>query len=878
MPHGTIEEIAERYALSDADRAVLHNLIAPDEDYTVIESVMASVVDYRPVSVPDELQPSTSRERMIPRPLGDSSRYQVVGLLGAGGMGDVWRVRDPVLNRAMAMKILRPELLVKDDAVRRFVNEAQLTAQLHHPGIPAIHELGSLPDNRLYFTMPEIKGQTLGEVITDVHLALRRSMTTTPTGWTPGRLIDAFHKVCDAVSYAHSRGVVHRDLKPSNIMVGRHGAVQVVDWGLAKVLERRTGAAGTARFVPHRPGYIQVSGTPTYMSPEQALAGSEVDPRSDVYSLGAILYEILSGSPPYRGRDSKEILGKVLSGPPPSPSLQAKWRPLELVEVCQRAMARELAERYATAAEVSGQLVDWLDGVSQREQGLALVAQAAAAAGSGRELRVQAARLRSEAGAVLSELDPDSSEELKRVGWDREDQADNLEREAVLLELEQEQLLRASLTYVSDLAEAHAALSASYQIAHEKQEALRNHGGVARLERLLYTHASALPAEHPARAEYFAYLKGDGALSLVTEPMGAKVSLERYEVRHRRLVPVPMGSLGRTPLVQLSLPMGSYLLRLQIPGRKELCYPVTIGRGEHWDGAPPGEMDPQPVHLPLARAVGTDECAIPAGWFWSGGDRQALQGLQRQRVWLEGFAIRRFAVTSQEYLVFINDLIAQGRTDEARRMAPQSAGAGAAAMRTALPFGGAWGQGEESTDDQAPVTWIEWSCALGYTRWLSERTGLQWRLPSELEWEKAARGVDGRFFPWGDRFDPSWCGVRESEISSAPPVDSFPVDESPYGVRGMAGNVMEWTASPWRTQGPAIADGRPRSPQDQEASARGALRVVRGSTWWRSSELARCAARDASPAVARLGFLGFRPVRSLAGQDVVPASVKMSLL
>jgi hypothetical protein len=233
-------------------------------------------------------------------------RYTVVERVGHGGMGDVLRVRESGLNRDLALKVLRAEFAGRPDMVRRFVEEAQITGQLQHPAIVPVHELGTLPDGRPFFTMKLIKGQTLAELL---------SQRTSPEHDLP-RYLGIFEQVCQALAYAHSRRVIHRDLKPANVMVGAFGEVQVMDWGLAKVLGRE-GRAGpdqgpwlpettVVQTAPAGPSEQtqegSVLGTLAYMAPEQALGERErIDERSDVFGLGAILCEILTGQPPFTG-------------------------------------------------------------------------------------------------------------------------------------------------------------------------------------------------------------------------------------------------------------------------------------------------------------------------------------------------------------------------------------------------------------------------------------------------------------------------------------------------------------------------------------------------------------------------------------------------
>jgi len=236
-----------------------------------------------------------------------SGRYEVLGKIAAGGIGQILKAQDGDIGRDVALKVLRPTHLANPELVRRFVEEAQIGGQLQHPGIVPVFELGLQADERPFFAMRLVKGRTLAALLTE-----RRN-----AGGERRRLLTVFQQVCQTMAYAHSRGVIHRDLKPSNIMVGAFGEVQVVDWGFAKVIaqggvadERRAREAQvdvtriqTVRTAEGSESLAgSVMGTPAYMPPEQALGQvDDLDERSDVFSLGAILCEILTGAPPYTG-------------------------------------------------------------------------------------------------------------------------------------------------------------------------------------------------------------------------------------------------------------------------------------------------------------------------------------------------------------------------------------------------------------------------------------------------------------------------------------------------------------------------------------------------------------------------------------------------
>jgi serine/threonine-protein kinase len=266
--------------------------------------------------------------------LRDFDELRIQTIIGRGGVGEVWRVQESTLNRTLAIKTLRPEYATRQDLISRFYEEARIQAQLQHPGIIPVHCLAQIPDGRMAFTMPEIQGRSLRQVIQTVHRASRGEWKPDPFGWTFRRLLDAFHRVCETVAYAHSRGVIHRDLKPENVMAGSYGEVFVLDWGLAKVLEDdpRQESWPTLENPLPRTGDDEfqtrvdaVIGTPQYMPPEQARGEiRQVGKASDVYALGGTLYEILAGHPPIRGNDVYAVLeaarrGDVAPFRPPGP-------------------------------------------------------------------------------------------------------------------------------------------------------------------------------------------------------------------------------------------------------------------------------------------------------------------------------------------------------------------------------------------------------------------------------------------------------------------------------------------------------------------------------------------------------------------------------
>lgn len=838
----------------------------------------------------------------VPRGARIAGRYEDVGPLGAGGMAEVRRVRDVELNRTLAMKIIHAGLLQKSSALVRFLDEAQATAQLQHPSIVPVHDIGTLPDGRIWFTMKEVQGSTLSDVVTDVHAASSYRWETGVRGFTFRRMVNAFLSVCRAVGYAHERGVVHRDLKPSNVMIGALGEVYVLDWGLAKIVGRADLAAeeGALDVVQtsrgssddHRTEHGRVVGTPAYMPPEQARGDVDrIDARSDVYALGAMLYEILSGEAPYPGRRADQVLRQVLSGPPVPVGLAAPSMtvgpgsslgldsgragpplPTELVAACERAMEREPGDRFASALDLAAEVEAWLDGARRREQALEVVRQALGQVAHANALVKRAAALRAESEALLADVPSWAPEDDKAPGWARAAEAEAEERRALLQQLEVDQGLHGALQIAPELEEAHAALAERYRVRHEEAEAARDREGMARAELRVRSHVAALSEAHFARRACATYLKGDGALTLVTDPPGAEVQLYRYEERNRRLVEVAERSLGSTPLRTVSLPMGSYVCVLHREGHAPVRYPVEVPRLGHWDGVRPGDPEPHPVWLPPAGELGDSEVYVPAGWFRSGADRYAPNSHPARRPWCHGLVVQRFPVTQREYIAFLDDLVAQGREEEALRHAPRER-AGREGELGALLYGRTASGGFAMQTDADGDTWqpdwpvihVDWVGARAYLAWLAERSGRPWRLPGELEWEKAARGVDGRWYPWGDHLDPSWCCMTASHVGRKLPadVDTYPVDISPYGVRGMGGNMRDWCLD---TDG-SVVDDVVAVPDAGDTGGR-SLRVVRGGAWDLGARSCGIPSRGLFVPSLRIPLIGFRGVVAWTGAPV----------
>ncbi|MCY2960276.1 MAG: serine/threonine-protein kinase [Planctomycetota bacterium] len=313
-----------------------------------------------------------------------TGRYRLEGEVARGGMGAILRVWDEDIRRHLAMKVVLGQAAesgetppVESRVLARFLEEAQITGQLDHPGIVPVHELGLDADGRVYFTMKLVKGRHLG--------AIYDLVAAGHEGWNETRALGVLLKACEAVAYAHAKDVIHRDLKPANVMVGDFGEVYVMDWGLARVLgrvetpEQRAASAPAAvrtervqeRESSPASSFMtmdgEVVGTPAYMPPEQARGDIDaLSARSDVYALGAMLYHLLAGAPPYtipgETAGGRDIWKRALAGPPTPLETIAPRAPTELVAICDKAMAREPADRYASVLELAEDLRAFLEG------------------------------------------------------------------------------------------------------------------------------------------------------------------------------------------------------------------------------------------------------------------------------------------------------------------------------------------------------------------------------------------------------------------------------------------------------------------------------------------------------------------------------------
>lgn len=772
-------------------------------------------------------------------------RYMLSRELGRGGGGQVVRAFDRELGRTVAMKILsRPPEAgpLTNKSVQRFIAEAQTTGQLEHPNIIPVYDMGVLADGRLYYTMKEVRRHSLREVLQ----ALLRGEELIEEEYTLTRLLNIFRQVCQAMHFAHVRGVVHRDLKPDNIMLGDFGEVLVTDWGLARVQGREV---VTDFFLQggedHRPG--QTLGTPAYMPPEQARGELDlVDELSDVYALGAILYEVLTLEPPFVGKSPFAVMVQVVNEAvvPPRRRVPDRDIPEELEVICLRAMAPERESRFEGAHELYLAIEAYLDGVRPREARRRSEQAARHAESYFRALGESQAleRRARDAAAAVEDWEPVMR---KRLVWRLQDEVQSTRHRMARAFGEAVNAYTQSLAYEVDLQSARQGLAQLYwsrfKTAENSQDILT----------LLYFEALIRQYDD---GTYMPLLEGHGELTLATFPEGAELFLQPMVDRDRRLVPGDERYLGCSPVQGASLPMGVYQAVIRHEGYRDVVVPLTVGRCVEVDLV---------VDMLTEDDIGEGFIYVPPGEFIMGGDDEAFDAHDRADVFVEAMLIARFPVTFRQYLEFINDLWLS-HPEQARQRLPSSRGSdgllvrfdqdlqmvvpdeivieGKARERYPAGRGSEW---------DLPVIGVSFDDAVSYAQWRSRRDGVSYRLPTEVEWEKAARGTDGRVYPWGNHFDPTFCKMLLSrpEHSQPEPVGVFRADESPYGVRDMAGGVREWVAD--------LSDpSQPLHPDAQTCT-------VRGGAWNQDAKGCRLASRIRIIRQARNNSIGFRLARSL---------------
>lgn len=746
-----------------------------------------------------------------------AERYELGAELGRGGAGLVMRAYDRNLGRVVAIKV--PRAGASASYLQRFWAEARLTAGLEHPNIVPIHDMGTLEDGRSYYAMKRMQGVSLRAVLQQ----LKAEDPQAEMRWSRRALLQVMISVCRAVEFAHARGYVHRDLKPENIMLGDFGEVHVMDWGLAVRVGEEVGSE-------QQKDELHAAGTPAYMSPEQATGGRTImEPTSDVYTLGVMLYEVLTLTVPSRRGTAMETMLAVVSEPVLPPSKVAVERELsdELDDIVMRALEKQPGARWKGVADLRERLEQYLDGrrsrVAQRLHDESQDLIAAWDRGFAELERQRAAGQARYVDAIIG----DNGIAQHRPYWRALERVGATTRHLARLYQRALRLLHLALREDPEHHASRRALCDLYWRRHNWAEQIRD------VSRLTFYRAQLRMYDDERR--YIPRFDGTASVEVFSEPTGAEVFLYRLEPREFRIESRSFRYLGQTPLRLNEVDLGSWLILIKKPGCSTSKYHLNVRHAKDYTVH---------VRLPERGRIPMGSEFVPAGTSIIGGDIHALDPLPWGEVEVREFVLATAPVTIQQYVQFLDDLF----DDEERwqERVPCIHGKHALFERVdgKTGFNPRALRALRARPEAAactPIVGISPRCAEQYVRWLTARSDFPLRLPTEIEWERAARGADGRFFPWGDGFDPAFCASRLSyeRRMRLSRVGAFPTDVGPFGHFDMVGNVAEITAGTHH-----YVDGY----------------VLRGGSWRADENVCRAASRRAIDVDTKSDEAGFRLV------------------
>jgi len=696
------------------------------------------------------------------QPGSQFNRYQILSKLGEGGMGEVFLAEDTSLRRKIAIKILPANSIVDDRAKLRLVREAQSAAALDHPNICAIYEVGE-SDGHTFICMQYVSGETLDAFLKHKSLDL-------------SHLLSIAIQVADALAEAHGRGIIHRDIKPANIMITPRGAVKVMDFGLAKVIESSASIQSEAETVQLISAQGAIIGTLPYMSPEQVRA-DPLDARSDIFSFGVLLYELVSGHQPFAAKTAPETASAILTSNPPPLARFSKDLPAELERIVSKAIRKDPEERYQTIKDLLIDLTSLKNEIEFQDRLERSSSSEAVSLKTAEENSATAAMTVNPAGpSTLSSTAKTTRDDVlvsrSRLPW-----LIGIAIVSVLVLAGWFVWRQAKIRWAKRQVPNIEALAQAgkYFEAYDQSLAVQKYiGDDETISRLMPTISDVV--------------------SVTTDPAGAKIYLSRF-------VPAEPGKpservlVGTSPISNLRIARGEYILEIEKDGyiKSERSISGAILHVGNLMVVPP------PISIQQKLFTST---LMPSQMVFVPGSEYRLVAWARPtdtRVQLDDYFIDRYEVSNREYQEFINGggylkkqywkypFVKDGKTlswEEAVSQFKDHTGLAGPRSWTNQNF-------PEGKADY-PVTDVTWYEAAAY----AEFKGKQ--LPTIFQWEKAAR--DGRvsplgnYMPWG-LFYPGDAieGRANFDNKGTLAVDSLPFGMSPFGAYNMAGNVSEWT-------------------------------------------------------------------------------------
>ncbi len=807
--------------------------------------------DEHPLSAPGEGDPGDPSEDAEEEPTepddltfardlatGEQVRFHSRSFRARGGMGRIGGVHDQLLDRPLVRKRPRRALRTAGNW-RSFVHEAQVTAQLNHPAIVPVFDLG-YDRAGFYYLMPRVEGTTLHHVLTRIASEDEGTVARYPLK----RLLNVFRTVCGAVAHAHLRGIVHRDIKPDQVLLGEHDEVQLTDWGLAARLGKIREDLGFSPSVASSSGAIRSGqtvldgfhGAPRYQPPERLETGRiPAHTTQDVYSLGAVLYHVLTLRAPV---DPPRDPGMMASDPaylvfikrqiarlvPPS---QRAWhRLLDPVwdDICLRCLAAAPADRYQDAGELYRAVEAALSEQEERRRNSERAVAALADGGRAvRELDAVARQLL-EAEAALRNLNasvaPFQRAQRREELWAAEDEQQRFAGEHARLLAEAERAYEVALTIDKSSAEARNCLADLYL------DRVRDAEGQGDGPSVAYFMLRMARYDDGTRASLLSRL---AAVDVASSPAPSRVRVAPLVEVRRQRIPGDWQEIEAGDGWSLRLEPGRHAVEVAAPGRIAARYSLWVEPGERL------VLEPT---LPTPDRIPGGFVYVPAGPGWLGGDPATVGHGPRRRAQFEDFAVGEFPVTLAQY----RDFLAALDPGEARPRVPLDPVDDIPLFELAdgvwtIPAQDAHGDPVEPT---MPALLIRAEDAEAYAAWLSRKRDRVFRLPSRDEWEYAARGGDGRIYPWGDYTEPTFSWGREPQRGRPvpAPVGRCSEDCSPFGVRDLAGGVGDWLADDY-------VEG-------------GAQRHVGGGSWFASHSYQRLTRRVGMDPAHRSAGVGFR--------------------